>query len=207
VRLFPRNDRYFEFFDAAGREADEVVESFAKVAAGGDNISLHAGDLVAHHGGRHGVTHLVMQELEGAFITPFDREDILALAYAVDDAIDGIVGAADVIAGDDVGSPPEGFADLAELICQAGSCVAGGMRGLRELKTISFGRLSSEVAGLAKRGAQLERRIMAELFRFKGEHATRRALQWQRAVDSSGEVLRHLREAARALETTVVKYS
>src|SRR5207248_12929 len=94
-------------------------------------------------------------------------------------------------------SPPEGFADLAELICQAGSCVAGGMRGLRELKTISFGRLSSEVAGLAKRGAQLERRIMAELFRFKGEHATRRALQWQRAVDSTGGQ-RVSREAASA---------
>ena len=36
------------------------------------------------------LTHLILDELGTTFITPFDREDIHALASTMDDVIDGI---------------------------------------------------------------------------------------------------------------------
>ncbi len=40
------------------------------------------------------ITHSILDELESTFITPIDREDINALATAIDDVIDGINSAA-----------------------------------------------------------------------------------------------------------------
>src|SRR5581483_1801369 len=43
------------------------------------------------------ITHRIIRELNSTFVTPFDREDIYALAGAVDDVLDLVEETADTI--------------------------------------------------------------------------------------------------------------
>ncbi|HEX6510153.1 MAG TPA: DUF47 family protein [Chloroflexota bacterium] len=66
------------------------------------------------------VTHRVNRELNKTFITPFDREDIYALAAAVDDVIDLADETADTIILDRVDSITEEARQMGDILLQIG---------------------------------------------------------------------------------------
>jgi predicted phosphate transport protein (TIGR00153 family) len=66
------------------------------------------------------VTHRVNRELNKTFITPFDREDIYALAGAVDDVIDLADEVADVIILDRVDVITDEARQMGDILLQAG---------------------------------------------------------------------------------------
>ena len=80
-----------------------------------------------------GVTSLIIKEAEGRYITPFDMEDIYALAVAVDDVVD---------ATDDMVQrvvlyrmmPDETLKKFFSLLCDGVSNVREGMQTLRHLE-------------------------------------------------------------------------
>ena len=43
------------------------------------------------------ITHAVMRQLNSTFVTPFDRQDIYALASRIDDVMDHMEAAADLV--------------------------------------------------------------------------------------------------------------
>jgi predicted phosphate transport protein (TIGR00153 family) len=88
VWFMPKEEDFFELFEAAARNAHEgavllveFVEKFDNVVARAKRIKdiEHAGDTI---------THQVIDRLNGTFITPMDREDIHELAVRLDDIID-----------------------------------------------------------------------------------------------------------------------
>ncbi len=66
------------------------------------------------------VTHRVNSELNKTFITPFDREDIYALAGAVDDVIDLADEAGDVIILDRVDAITDEARQMGDILLQVG---------------------------------------------------------------------------------------
>ncbi len=73
------------------------------------------------------VTHRILDELETTFITPIDREDINALATAMDDVIDSITSCAKRI---NIYNPQllSGSAQkLSQIICQDAACISNAI--------------------------------------------------------------------------------
>jgi predicted phosphate transport protein (TIGR00153 family) len=95
--LLPKDDKFFQFFEkdvenllATARVFRELMSSRISTTERMQKIKLieeleHKGD---------DVTHQIFSELGSNFITPFDREDIHALASKLDDILDFIHGAA-----------------------------------------------------------------------------------------------------------------
>src|SRR6266511_826187 len=77
LRIFPREESFFDLFEAAG-----------------DNLA-DAARLLLDEGDR--LTHAILSRLNSTFITPFDREDIYALAGNLDDVVDSLEAAADMM--------------------------------------------------------------------------------------------------------------
>ncbi|HLF14894.1 MAG TPA: DUF47 family protein [Bacteroidota bacterium] len=92
--LMPKNDKFFAFFEQTAENLVETTELLKLLPSTpeADRKSLvqkiedkeHRGDTI---------THDIMSELNGTFITPFDREDIHRLASSLDDILDNIYGA------------------------------------------------------------------------------------------------------------------
>ncbi|HEV8129377.1 MAG TPA: DUF47 family protein [Candidatus Eisenbacteria bacterium] len=94
IRLLPTSPKFFELFErqsatvlAGARALKELAENFTHV----EQKALRIKELETE--GDH-VTHDLIDSLNRTFITPFDREDIHALASALDDVLDNIEGVA-----------------------------------------------------------------------------------------------------------------
>lgn len=82
-------------------------------------------------------THNIFTELGKNFITPFDREDIHALASALDDVADYIYSASKKINFYKVDPMEQGFQKMADVISQSTETLHGAVMELRNMKNVS----------------------------------------------------------------------
>src|SRR6201995_2377860 len=82
------------------------------------------------------ITHQLHLELGKNFITPFDREDIHALASAIDDVADNIQGAANRMSLYRIDDLNEHIRKLCELILQSGIELEKAVKELRNLRNV-----------------------------------------------------------------------
>jgi predicted phosphate transport protein (TIGR00153 family) len=82
-------------------------------------------------------THDIFTELGRNFITPFDREDIHALASSLDDIADYIHSASKKINFYKVDPMEQGFQKMAEVISQSTETLHGAVMELRNMKNVS----------------------------------------------------------------------
>jgi len=82
------------------------------------------------------LTHQIYLELGKNFITPFDREDIHALATAIDDVADNIQGAANRMSLYRIDEFSEQILKLSDLILQGSIDLEKAVRGLKDLRNV-----------------------------------------------------------------------
>jgi uncharacterized protein len=95
--LLPRDDKFFRFFEqdaanllAAARLFHELMSP--SMSREEREQKIRRVEELEHKG--DDITHQIYSELGASFITPFDREDIHALASKLDDILDFLRGAA-----------------------------------------------------------------------------------------------------------------
>lgn len=81
-------------------------------------------------------THAIFTELGRNFITPFDREDIHALATALDDIADYIYASAKKISFYHINPNDTGIHKLADLVLQGTVEIKKAVLGLRDMKNL-----------------------------------------------------------------------
>lgn len=88
--FIPKEVKFFDLFDKQAENLVHAAEFYKKLVNEGaftpENVrAMHE---LEHYGDE--LTHNTINTLNETFITPFDREDILALANRLDDIIDGL---------------------------------------------------------------------------------------------------------------------
>jgi predicted phosphate transport protein (TIGR00153 family) len=207
LRIFPRDESFFELFEAA---ADNMAQS-ARLLDDllGDFVApeLKAKRLVEHeHEGDH-LTHAILTRLNSTFITPFDREDIYRLASQLDDVVDAVEEAADMLVLHKVVEPIEPVREQARIIRRAAEETAQGLRHLRKLDRERLGAYQGAVTALEEEGDHVYRRARAQLYAFTGEHPAREVLVWKDIVELLEEALDSLDHVTHTVESIVLKYA
>lgn len=82
------------------------------------------------------ITHSIFLELSKNFITPFDREDIHALASAIDDIADYIYGTASRIEMYNMDTVSEPIIKIAEILVEMCADIEKAVKELRNIKNI-----------------------------------------------------------------------
>jgi uncharacterized protein len=86
--LLPKQVDFFDQFDKLSEVAIRAAEYFSEIVSKGhfneETVSKMRG--IEHEGDE--ITHTIFNKLNQSFITPFDREDIHALANELDSVID-----------------------------------------------------------------------------------------------------------------------
>jgi len=93
-RIIPREEAFFAMFEQAAQNAMDGAEVLKDLLDTFENVKEKASQIadIEHKGDT--LTHEIIRKLNTTFITPIDREDIMALASSIDDVIDLIHGAA-----------------------------------------------------------------------------------------------------------------
>ena len=125
--LIPREEAFFELFKKAARNAVEGSRLLKEMMEQYQNPLEQARRIkdVEHIG--DGITHDIARKLNQTFITPIDREDIHALASALDDILDIVEAVADRFVVFKVNKPTDTAVKLAGILHQAAVAVSEGV--------------------------------------------------------------------------------
>src|SRR3982750_3292392 len=86
-RLLPTDDRFFDLFNEAALNAAECAAHLRELIDDDTGARSNDGVVKCEHRGDE-LTSEILKRLNTSFVTPFDREDIHALAEELDDVVD-----------------------------------------------------------------------------------------------------------------------
>lgn len=94
MRLLPTTPKFFELFERQSATLLLGARALRELAENFDDVEAKAHRIKEIESDGDQITHDLIDSLNRTFITPFDREDIHALASALDDVLDNIEGVA-----------------------------------------------------------------------------------------------------------------
>ncbi len=137
LSLRPKDRAFFDLFNQAGenalRAARLLDELIAKLPEGQEGFAREI--LIAEQDGDR-ITHDVIQRINTMFVTPLDREDIYALATGLDDVVDYVEEAADLLGLYRIEAPMEQAREMSKVLVSACEQLAKALAGLRGLHGI-----------------------------------------------------------------------
>jgi predicted phosphate transport protein (TIGR00153 family) len=115
-RVLPKEERYYAYFDQLVATVVEGCEYLCRfLGESADPVATVAQLKGAERRGDD-LTREIMVQLNKSFVTPIDREDIFALATALDDILDDAYGAASFAEATGFSRPDEHLSGLADLL-------------------------------------------------------------------------------------------
>jgi predicted phosphate transport protein (TIGR00153 family) len=96
-RLMPKEGRFFEFFNEHAELVVQGSRELAALMASGDDIERRAHNIESIEKRADKITRTTIELLHKTFITPLDREDIHQLISKMDDILDLIEDAAQLM--------------------------------------------------------------------------------------------------------------
>jgi uncharacterized protein len=144
-----------------------------------------------------------MRQLNSTFVTPFDREDIYRLANRLDDVMDFMEAAADLVVLYRIEDLPHEVIGQVEVLERAAELTAEAMPRLRGMKDLT--EYWIEINRLENQGDQVYRRLLAELF--GGHYDALTVLKLKEIIDQLEAAADAFEGVANTVETIAVKES
>src|SRR4051794_13125717 len=158
----PRDREFFDLFEEAGGNILRAADLLEQMLLDYPDRADHARDILICEQEGDRITHDIIRRLNETFVTPIDREDIHALASALDDVVDFTEEVADYLGLYKIEAPMEQAQQLARVLHQAGRQIAEAMPRLRGFQDISH--YTVEINRLENDGDRVTREAMAALF-------------------------------------------
>jgi predicted phosphate transport protein (TIGR00153 family) len=199
----PRDRVYFELFEEAGRNVFKAADLLDRLLATyPDDRALAREILTCEHEGDR-ITHDIIDRLNHTFVTPIDREDILALASALDDVVDFTEEVADYLGLYKIEAPMDQAIKLASVLKAAAHQVAEAIPRLRGFRDISLQTV--EVNRLENEGDRITREAVASLF--DGGIDPMVVIRWKDVFERLEAAIDSTERVANILEGIVIKNS
>ena len=197
----PKEREFFDLFEEAGSNCVRAAELLVTILDEWPDYSTAMRDMVIAEQEGDRITHDIIQRLNHTFVTPFDREDIIALASALDDIVDFIEEVADFLGLYRIEAPMEQAERLAAVLRDATRQISEAMPRLRTLKDIHH--YTVEVNRLENEGDRIYREAVASLF----DHGIDPMLviRWKDIFERLEEAIDATERAVNTLEGIIIK--
>ena len=197
----PRHAVYFELFTDAARNMERAAALLLELLSGyPDNKELAVEILDLEHEGDR-ITHDIIDRLNHTFVTPIDREDILALASALDDIVDYTEEVADYLGLYKIEAPMAQAQRLAGVLRDATRQIAAAIPLIRTFKDINDQMV--EVHRLENEGDRIVREAIASLFESGIDPMV--VIRWKDIFERLESAIDSTERAAFILEGIVIK--
>lgn len=204
--LVPKEKKFFELFEEDSKNAVEIAKLLLDLVNNWENVELkvnHIADL-EHQGDE--ITHKIISNLHTTFITPIDREDIVALANAIDDVVDFIQAAADAMLIYRVTGPTPRSKELANIIVQATEEMEKAMPDLKNPGQLNHILTHCvEMNRLENAADRVYRSALGELFT-DSKNVTD-ILKWREIYNHMESATDRCEDVANVLEGVALKYA
>jgi uncharacterized protein Yka (UPF0111/DUF47 family) len=202
LRLTPRTTEFYDLFTRAGENALEAARKAETRFRDYPNASVSQADMKAIENAGDQITYELITLLNTQYITPFDREDIYELATALDDVVDNIEEASDLLELYGVEQPTRQSIEQCRIIVGAVEHLCNALSSLK-----GFRGVQSELIALKEledAGDRVVRDAIADLFR-SPQIDPLIVIRWKDIYDALEASLDACEKAANVLGNIVVK--
>jgi predicted phosphate transport protein (TIGR00153 family) len=205
LKISNRSDLFFGLFTAAAENVTVAAEILLDLVSDFRDVEIKARRIQEREHEGDTITHEVIQHLNTTFITPMDREDIYALATALDEVLDAIEAAGDTFVLHSIEAPRPSMIQQAEVLLHAARQTEAAIKALDRLDRAVLEPYWIEINSLENEGDRLYRRSIADMF--GGDHKAMDVLRWKEVSETLEEALDGQENVANIVEAVVLKHA
>src|SRR5947209_19371985 len=201
VRLVPRDTKYFDMFAEQATnilQAAQLLKTTLETFQDVDDKVRQLKDL-EHKG--DDMTHTILVKLNQTFITPIDREDIHALASAMDDVLDFIYAAGERLVMYKIINAPPAVVELADIIIRQSDQLKRAVQKLEKHDNVLD--ICVEINRLENEADNIGRSALAALF--EREKDPINLIKMKELIEVLEIATDKAEDAANVLESVVLK--
>jgi predicted phosphate transport protein (TIGR00153 family) len=203
LRLRPTDTTFYDLFTESATHLVVGARLLSEMLGDGNDQAATAAKMRETEHQADETTHSIVRRVNQTFVTPFDREDIYRLAAGLDDVMDYMEEAVDLVLLYEIESLPQGLAELVDVLELAAELTSEAMPRLRTMKDLE--EYWIEINRLENQGDKTYRRIVAKLF--DGSMEALEVMKLNEVVDSLEAAIDAFESVANTVEQIAVKES
>jgi predicted phosphate transport protein (TIGR00153 family) len=203
LKFRPVDGSFYELFSEAASHLVVGAGLLAEMLGEGNDREAIAQQMRDAEHTADETTHAIIRRANSTFVTPFDREDIYALASALDDVMDMMDEAVDLILLYEVKVLPPELSTQVEVLQRCAELTSSAMPQLQAMKDLD--EYWIEINRLENMGDKSFRQILASLF--SGKYEALEVLKLKDIVESLEGAIDAFEKVANIVEQIAVKES
>jgi uncharacterized protein len=206
-RLIPRDEAFYPLFNEAAENVAEcsrrLRELIEELLSGEGGVTEKVARVTDCERQGDEITRNILRRLHSSFVTPFDREDIHALTEQLDDVVDEMQAAADLLVLHNIEKPLPEVKDLADILVQAAETNCELIKKLPRLRGLEDDL--EAIDKLESAADKAYRRSVAHLF--SGEYKAFNVLKWKDVVEAIEESVNAIENISDIVESIALKHA
>jgi predicted phosphate transport protein (TIGR00153 family) len=208
MRFIPKEEKFFDHFEDLAIKIEEGGKLFLEILNNFEHSEAKVSTLKDIEHEADTITHRIYEKMHKTFLTPFDREDIYALANKMDSILDMIEASAVRMYLYKVKTPAPEIDEIKELALILNNAIARvkkivhGLRDKKNSKMIL--EACVEINTLENEGDYILRQAMARLF--ERETDAKELVKWKEIFERIEEAVDVCEDVSNIAEGIVLKH-
>jgi predicted phosphate transport protein (TIGR00153 family) len=203
LRFRPVDNTFYDLFTTSANQSVKGAALLAEMLVDGSDRQHIAERMREQEHLADDATHDIIKRVNKTFVTPFDREDIYDLASGLDDIMDFMEEAVDLVLLYEVHTLPSEVAEQVEVIQRCAELTSEAMPKLKSMADLE--EFWIEINRLENAGDKTYRRILAKLF--GGGYEALEVLKLKDIVDALEDAIDAFETVANTIEQIALKES
>ena len=205
LRIMQRSGEFFDLFMESARNLVAATELLKDLIEDYQDVETKAQRIKDREHEGDEITHAIIRRLNTTFVTPIDREDIYALASALDDVMDSIEAVADLFVLHRIEEPLPEMKAQTDVLARAAVRTEHALGLLPRMARDGLEPYWVEINELEDEGDRIYRKTVAELF--SGEFKAMDVLKWKDVIEELEHAIDGLQKLSNIIESTVLKHA
>ena len=201
MRILPRDEKFYDMFTELAIRLTASATLLHEMFVSPSELNAKVTKIKGLEHEADNLTHDIIDRIDRTFVTPFDREDIHALASELDDVIDLIDGTARRATIFRIQKTRPAAVVLAEVLARAAHAVEEGVRDMKSSKHVY--RISEKLKMLEEEGDAVYHEAMGALFAEGGDALE--VVKWKDLYDKIEDALDQCEDVGNVLQSIALK--
>lgn len=200
--LFPRDEQFFDLYNQMADEIQKAAKMLEQMLATDPPDTSLVDAIKDSEHKCDALTHDAIQRLHRTFVTPFDREDLYALAASLDNVMDAIDAAAAMVRLYRIDKIRPGARELARTVSQSSDRLHSALESLAKKTPVQPHAV--EINRLENEADRAYQRAIQALFDTETDPIL--IIKWKEVLDMLEQVTDACEDVANVIEGVVVKH-
>jgi predicted phosphate transport protein (TIGR00153 family) len=201
LRILPRDEKFYDMFTELAIRLTASATLLHEMFKSPSELNAKVAKIKGLEHEADNLTHDIIDRIDRTFVTPFDREDIHALASELDDVIDLIDGTARRATIFRIEKTRPAAVVLAEVLARAACAVEEGVRDMKSAKHVYA--ISEKLKMLEEEGDAVYHEAMGALFGEGGDALE--VVKWKDLYDKIEDALDQCEDVGNVLQSIALK--